>query len=403
MRVCRLKLCIFHTLFLFLGFIYSSITNAWEISGYVGLESLAFIEKPLYKEQHQHYISGVIEAELYHEWDNGTQSFAFVPYFRGSQHDSQRTHFDVRELTWLKAADTWELRLGIRKVFWGVTESNHLVDVINQRDTVENSDGEDKLGQPMINFAFIQDWGTVDLFILPWFRERTFAGEEGRLRPEPAVSGDLSEYDKSGYQRQVAYAIRWAHSMGDWDMGLSHFYGTSRDPIFLLKGAESGAVNLIPYYQNINQTGLDIQATLDSLLLKWEATIRVSESETAFATTAGFEYTFFNIMSSGIDIGLLSEYLYDSRGSTAATLMQNDFFVGARLALNDIQDSQLLAGVMVDRFSGAQFYNIEASRRFFDSFKFEVEARFFNGAIQKAPAYFLRQDSHFRMELSYHF
>jgi hypothetical protein len=153
----------------------------------------------------------------------------------------------------------------------------------------------------------------------------------------------------------------------------------------------------------INQTGLDIQATLDSLLLKWEATIRVSESETAFATTAGFEYTFFNIMSSGIDIGLLSEYLYDSRGSTAATLMQNDFFVGARLALNDIQDSQLLAGVMVDRFSGAQFYNIEASRRFFDSFKFEVEARFFNGAIQTAPAYFLRQDSHFRMELSYHF
>jgi hypothetical protein len=97
--------------------------------------------------------------------------------------------------------------------------------------------------------------------------------------------------------------------MGDWDMGLSHFYGTSRDPIFLLKGAESGAVNLIPYYQNINQTGLDIQATLDSLLLKWEATIRVSESETAFATTAGFDYTFFNIMSSGIDIGLLSEYL----------------------------------------------------------------------------------------------
>lgn len=403
MTLCRLRVCIISPFLLFLGISYSSVANAWEISGYVGLESLAFIEEPLYKEQHQHYISGVIEAELYHEWDNGSQSFAFVPYFRGSQHDSQRTHFDIRELTWLKAAEAWELRLGIRKVFWGVTESNHLVDVINQRDTVENSDGEDKLGQPMINLALIQDWGTVDLFILPWFRERTFTGEEGRLRPELAVSGNLAEYDKNGFQREVAYAIRWSHSMGDWDMGLSHFYGTSRDPVFLLKQADNGAVNLIPYYQNINQTGLDIQATLDSLLLKWEAIVRVSDTETAFASTVGFEYTFFNIMSSGIDIGLLSEYLYDSRGNTAPNLTQDDFFVGARFALNDIQDSQLLAGVMIDRVTQAQFYNIEASRRFFESFRFEVEARFFNGASPKDPAYFLRQDSHFRMELSYHF
>jgi len=170
-----------------------------------------------------------------------------------------------------------------------------------------------------------------------------------------------------------------------------------------VKATPDGQVNLIPYYQNINQTGLDIQATLDSLLLKWEAIVRVSESETAFASTAGFEYTFFNIASSGLDIGVLAEYLYDSRGLSAPTVGQDDFFVGARLAFNDVQDMQILAGVMVDRVSQAQFYNIEASRRFFESFKFEVEARFFNGATPKYPDYFLRQDSHFRMELSYHF
>ena len=129
--------------------------DAWELSGYVGIEDLAFIEKPLDSRQHNNYVSGVIEAELYHEWDNGNQIFAFVPYFRGTQHDSSRTHFDIRELTWVKAAEQWEFRLGIRKVFWGVTESRHLVDIINQRDMVENSDGEDKLGQPMINFAWI--------------------------------------------------------------------------------------------------------------------------------------------------------------------------------------------------------------------------------------------------------
>jgi len=54
--------------------------------------------------------------------------------------------------------------------FWGVTEFQHLVDIINQTDLVENIDTEDKLGQPMINLALINDWGTVDLFIMPYFR-----------------------------------------------------------------------------------------------------------------------------------------------------------------------------------------------------------------------------------------
>jgi len=382
---------------------WGQVGYAWEVSGYVGAESLAFIDTPLSSQQHAHYLSGVIEAELYHEWDDGNQSLAFVPYFRGSEHDSQRTHFDIRELTWLKASENWELRLGIRKVFWGVTESNHLVDVINQRDTVENSDGEDKLGQPMINIAWIQDWGTVDVFILPVFRARTFAGEQGRLRPQAVINKQSARYDHGGFTREMAYALRWSHSLGDWDVGLAHFYGTSREPLFQLQSSPTGGLELIPYYQTINQSSLDIQATFDSLLLKWEAVVRVSEQQAAFATTVGFEYTFFNIADSGLDIGLLSEYLYDSRGRASSSVFQDDFFVGTRLAFNDIQDTQILAGVIVDRSSQAQFYNIEASRRFFDAFKVEIEARFFKGAPTQDGAYFLRQDSHFRTEVSYHF
>ena len=60
-------------------------------------------------------------------------------------------HGDIRELAYVHASDDWELRLGIRKEFWGVTEFQHLVDVINQTDGVEDFDGEDKLGQQMVN------------------------------------------------------------------------------------------------------------------------------------------------------------------------------------------------------------------------------------------------------------
>ncbi len=377
--------------------------QAWEISGSVGIESLAFINQPLDAQQHPHYLSGVIEGELHHEWDEGNQVFAFVPYFRVSQYDNKRTHFDIRELTWVKSSQDWELRLGFRKVFWGVTESKHLVDIVNQRDSVENSDGEDKLGQPMINFAWIQEWGTLDLLLLTGFREMTFAGEQGRLRTQPSVNSDLAQFEKKGFERQVAYAVRWSHSMGDWDVGFSHFYGTSRDPLFLVKTDDSGQVSLIPYYENINQSSLDIQATIGNWLWKGEAMLRDAQSDRTFASTLGFEYTFFNIANSGLDIGLLTEYSYDSRGVFAPSLLQDDFFVGLRFALNDVQDTQILAGIMIDRVSQAQFYNIEASRRFFESFTVDIQARFFNGAPPNDPSYFLRNDSHFRMEMTYHF
>ena len=375
---------------------------AWEFSGKVGVENLTFTQHRLDSRQHNNYVSGVIEPELYHEWDDGTQSLAFVPFFRYSQHDSRRTHFDIRELTWMKIAETWELRVGIRKLFWGVTESQHLVNIINQTDLVENTDTEDKLGQPMINLALINDWGTLDLFFLAGFRERTFPGVEGRLRILP-IDIDNARFEKRGAQRHLAYAFRWSQTLGDWDIGFSHFYGTNRDPLFSLETDKFGNPRLIPYYEMINQTGLDVQVTKGSWLWKLEAIFRSSTSDNFFASTAGFEYTFFDVYETGLDIGLLGEYLYDSRGRNIQTLFEDDFLVAVRLAFNDVQSTELLAGIIMDRTTSAKFYNIEASRRIGDSWKIELEARFLAGLPKNDPAFLLRDDDHIRAELSYHF
>jgi hypothetical protein len=75
--------------------------TAVDFTADVGIESLGFFHNPLDGQQHNHYLSGSVEAEIYHEWDNGAQSIAFVPFYRYSQHDSRRTHFDIRELSWL--------------------------------------------------------------------------------------------------------------------------------------------------------------------------------------------------------------------------------------------------------------------------------------------------------------
>ena len=72
-------------------------------------------------------------------------NLTFTPFFRLDSSDGERTHLDIRELLWQSYGDTWEVRAGLGKVFWGVTESQYLVDVINQTDLVESPDGEDRL------------------------------------------------------------------------------------------------------------------------------------------------------------------------------------------------------------------------------------------------------------------
>ncbi|MCK5889731.1 MAG: hypothetical protein KAG19_07295, partial [Methylococcales bacterium] len=82
---------------------------------------------------------------------------------------------------------------------------------------------------------------------------------------------------------------------------------------------------------------------------------------------------------------------------------QDDFLAAIRFALNDTQSTEVLAGILFDRTSNAKFYNIEASRRFGDNWKAELEVRLFNDAPTNDPAYWLRDDDHVRFELRYYF
>ncbi|MDO8844074.1 AMIN domain-containing protein [Methylicorpusculum sp.] len=387
-----------------------TLFSNWEISGYVGAENLGFFNDGTDSRQHNNYVSGVIQPEIYRRWDNDKQSFTFVPFYRYSQHDNRRTHFDIRELTWEKATDRWELRVGFHKVFWGVTEGIHLVDIINQTDFVENTDGEDKLGQPMINFAWVNDLGTLDLFFLTGFRERTFPGIEGRLRTDPMIDMGEAQFERHGAEKHLAYAARWSQSFGDWDIGLAHFHGTARQPTIVPTFDTQGELTqLIPYYDYIDQTSLDVQVTQGSWLWKLESLVRLGQGSAIFAATGGVEYTFFDLFESGLDLGVVVEYMYDSRGYnnmtalTQQTIFQDDILTALRFGFNDVQDSQILAGVIFDRTHNTKLFSVEASRRIGDNWKAELELRLFNGIPASDPVFMFKDDDHIRAQLSYYF
>jgi hypothetical protein len=372
-------------------------------SGQVAAEALLFRQSPAHPGQGAGSLSLALQPEYYRAWDEGRQSFTFTPFLRLDSRDPERSHGDIRELSWIRASLDWELRAGIRKVFWGVTESQHLVDIINQTDLVENPDGEDKLGQPMVNLALIREWGTLDLFLLPGFRERTFPGVEGRLRPHLPVDTGQPVYESSREERRVDTALRWSHYIGALDLGLSHFHGTSREPRLVPGLDGNGHPVLIPHYDVIHQTGMTLQYIAGDWLWKLETIRREGQGDTFTAAVGGFEYTLVGLRDSAMDLGLLLEYSFDDRGKAASNPFENDLFLGTRWVFNDVDGTEILAGMFLDLDHHGRLYNLEASRRIGNAWRASAELRLWQGYPATDPLYSLRADDHLLVELARYF
>ncbi len=393
---------------LFTGLLLTPYSKAneieFEMSGNIALEQRYFFKEGLYSQQLNHgQTSLTFEPELYWQWSGGNDSIIFTPFYRLDSADKNRSHGDIRELAYIHAGDDWELRLGIRKEFWGVTEFQHLVDVINQTDGVEDFDGEDKLGQQMLNLSLVNDWGIVDVFLLPGFRERTYPGQKGRLRSPLVVDDDNVSYESSAGKRHLDLALRWGHSVGDFDLGAHWFHGTNREA-YLTPSTES---TLHQYYVQMDQLGLDVQATLGDWLWKFEGIYRSTLQQDFWASQAGFEYSFIGVFDSALDLGILMEHSWDSRGEISpdepGSLLQNDLFFGARLGFNDMQSSELLIGFSSDLTHTAYSFLIEANRRFGDDIIISVDVRLLQTNDEQDLLYALRSDDHAQLAIAWYF
>jgi len=378
--------------------------SANEISGHVASQTRLFTQVPDHQGQQQNDASASVNLEYYRDWDGGNQRIAFSGFSRYDDNDSERTHSDIRELYYWQSFDSFELYAGARQVFWGVAETVHLVDIINQDDAIENIDGEDKLGQPMVSVLVERDWGTLEAFALLGFRERTFAGEKGRLRPQWQIDTENALYQSSAGRQHLDFALRWSQVFGDWDVGISHFAGTSRDPLFIPTQSGDQETTLTPFYAQIQQTGMDVQATLGDWALKLEA-ISVHEKSAGrnTALVSGFEYTLFGIVGTDADLGLLMEYQFDDRSGIRQRSSQNDLAFGVRYTLNDVEGTELLFALSQDLDNSSRFYSLEASRRLNNYWTVNAEVRLFSNMDANDPGVDLRNDDYFELEIRRYF
>ena len=453
---------------LFLSPLLVAVDRGGEFSGELSFEARSYLEHGAYGNTGLGDFSIILQPEYAVAWEEDRKVVSFEPFIRFSSLDDERTHGDIRELSFVGSWDLFELRIGISKVFWGVTESQHLVDVINQTDLVESPDGEDKLGQPMVNFVYVNEYGNFEFFILPYFRERTFSGYDGRFRTNLVVDGEspiylhgdeeshidgtlrlhgdklgqpmvnfvyVNEYGNfeffilpyfrertfSGYdgrfrtnlvvdgespiylhgdeESHIDGAIRWSHYLGGLDWAISYFEGTDREPT--LKANLIGT-KLVPVYGQSKQASLELQYVVGDWLLKSEVLSKDSDQNGNYwAMVAGFEYTFANYYQ-GMDVGVLYEYLYDDRGESSGSGLDDASFVGSRIALNDEKSLEFLVGGIVEHETG-KLSNafIESSRRINENWKWTIEGSFF--AKPKSGSFLekIKRDDYLQGSLSY--
>jgi len=375
----------------------------FRVRGYVEPELRVFTDSANVSGQERWNSSVAAQVTFETFWDYSDEWIVVEPFARWDQNDGNRSHFDLREAKYARVDGNWEFRIGMDKVFWGVTEAVHLVDIINQTDFVENIDGEEKLGQPMVMVSSIWDFGTVTGYLLPYFRERTFASMSGRPSFDIPVDETQTRYESGAEEHHLDFALRYSNTLGDWDVGLAYFQGTNRNPVLTPGLNAKGEPVLIPYYVQTKRVSTDIQATKGAWLYKFEGFFQDQLDEGNFQATGGIEYTFYGIFETANDLGLVAEYVWDDRGANNQNPFANDVFTGLRWTANDVSSTAILAGTTVDLDTQALGLTLEAERRFGADYFVSLEARFFEDIPTSDPLYSYENDDFLQLRIARYF
>lgn len=412
----KLLFCIFGT-YLSLGGCVGivSASNNIELSGTIALEPRWFWDHSLFGSDSRDkgisnsvFVMPEVDAKL-----SESTSLRLVGFYRYDDTDRDRTRGDVREAYLVHFRPTplgeLEMRVGLGRVFWGTTESHHLIDIVNQTDLVENPNEEFKLGQPMIHLTLSTESGIFELFGLPFHRQRTFPGPKGRLGFPFEIDTDGVLYENDQEDRHFDVAFRYSHTFGYLDAGISGFIGTNREPFFVPNFGLNFPLSFSPLYTQISQTSIDLRLQHSGWLLKFEGLRRTGslnrlgteEDYTAFV--GGFEYSFFSLFGTVADMTLVTEWSFDERRERATTRFDNDLFVASRFSFNDFQGTTVTASVLLGNDNDSAIASLEFSRRVSESVSVAMELVLLNEIAADDVLYPLKNDSYLEVGLTYGF
>lgn len=331
----------------------------------------------------------------YENSENGLES-RFKPIVNLGATNDSIPNFDIQELYIRKAIDNWQITAGMNTLFWGVAESRHLVDIVNQRIPIRSLEGEEKLGEFVGQLDYFTENGQWSLLSLPLFRERDFALPEQRFSMQKEIN--TSQFVGLSKQNRSSFLIRYASVLDDWDLGTYFFQGLDRLPAFD-KAYQSTVI-----YSELKQWAIDAQYTSDTWLGKLEAVHRHhSYGGKSWAYTLGAEYYFYGIHESNKDLSMLFELHRDTDAKMRENqVYRNASFAGTRLAWNDTSATTLLIGALIDNSGDSIAIKSEFETRIYNQLSLDVEVRLFLKQRPYQPLYQYKNDDFVEVRLTYY-
>ena len=262
--------------------------------------------------------------------------------------------------------------VGNNIVFWAKNAFSNPVDIVNSKDFSLGLAQGEKIGQPMVNVKRYYDTSELNLFILP-ATSNTYP--TSKVRPQLALNiNSANSFANGASENNTGMAARWSGYIDEYDYGFSYYHGNTKDPALVLSSGQ-----LVPKYSEITQLGLDVQATRGDILYKGEVIYRDNQYDyngningyTNFIL--GLEQSSFGIFGQNWDLANILEYTYDTRGSSSHHGYQNDVFLGARLVLNNIEDTQYFVSLQNDLDKNTRVVTFNYESRFFSSFRAGID------------------------------
>ncbi len=345
--------------------LFTSVQLGAELRGKAETRVDYYPEAPLFPDQSQARLQPSFAIELELRESLGKDITAAFSLFGKIHPDAERElSGDVRE-AWLGYYGEYsEWRAGMLMERWGVLEAENIVDVLNPRDAVEDFQGDVKLGIPGLQATYLGEEAQFDAWLLPYARPRHLAEGKDRFR---TLSLPLREAAFEGGRFHPSFAARASTVQGNLEAAVSHFYGHSRTPWFKLESDTFGrAKGLQPIYDLINQTNLELLWVQGHSLWKLEALHNFGLEDDFFGLGVGVEREVPRLWNTRVSLTLYAEGYYDDRDDSSKlpiTPFQQDLFIGARLALNDVNSTEFQVRVTHDLEYDSTLLDLRASRR----------------------------------------
>lgn len=372
--------------------------SLWQLKGHAALGARLY-SSPHEATKESHRLAVRLAPEW--RWADGGTSMVFSPalYLEGA--NNGRTRVDVNELYLSTRLGDTTVKAGLSRLFWGVTESRHLVDVVNPPDLAHHYAAEQRLSTAMLHVAHPTPVGRLEVLLLPWERDPKYPGTAGRPRTDLPIHPAVEHPNGT----PPAFAARLAISQGGFDSHVYFFRGLDRETVLAARTQPMAApTELTATRRLIRQWGADLQVPVGNFLAKAELTYRSGYSRNFFSGVAGGEYALSGINGSVVDVSLLGEYQFDLRPADAPlTTLERAVYAGVRVALNDPASTEFKFGVVAETTTGARIWRGDASRRIAKNWTVEGTLHVFDNARKSPSLMDYRKDSYVEVLAKYHF